>query len=677
MQKQNFQWQEMTLGVCYYPDHWPKAMWRDDLRRMKEAGISTVRAAEFAWAIFEPNEGEFHFDLFDDFLTLCEEEGIKVILGTPTATPPAWLTAKYPEAPNAPKAGTLLRLGAPRDYNYNSPVYRRLSARIVEQLARHYGHHPAVIGWQIDNELNCETDEFYAEADHAAFRVFLKNKYCTLDALNEAWGTVFWSGTYSEWSQIYCPRPVLNGGYNPHLLLDYSRFVSESCIYFARLQADILRKYKKPGDFITTNGLFGNLDNHRLQNEALDVYTYDSYPDFAFELDKSPKTSTDLNDRKWSRNLIETRSVCPHFGIMEQQSGGGGWVNRMEMPTPRPGQLTLWAMQSVAQGADFISFFRWRTCPFGTEMYWHGILDYDNRDNRKLAEVKEFSRLLRSFGPVCGAENIAAFALLKDYDNEWDARLDALHHRIRKHSDAEIFAASELCHTPYDTVYITDETKAREITKYPVCIYPHPVIMTEKRAAMLKEYVTQGGTLIIGCRAGLKDIRGQAVMLPQPGLLQELTGTDVHDFTFTSPNEDNDPDAPVWNDVLTPLGGTAVLVSYKTSYYSGEPCLTEHRVGQGRVLHLGSAFSRNSVNKLFEYTGIIEPFSAYVTAPEGVELVMREKAGRRFVFALNFQPYEQTITLKKPSVLLYTGERAEGDVNLPPFGTAVYEVSGN
>lgn len=286
------------------------------------------------------------------------------------------------------------------------------------------------------------------------------------------------------------------------------------------------------------------------------------------------------------------------------------------------------AMQSVAQGADFVSFFRWRTCLFGTEMYWHGILDYDNRDNRKLREVKEFSRLLRTLDPVCGAENVAAFALLKDYDNEWDARLDAFHRRLKKQSEAEIFAASELTHTPYDTVYITDETEARGLAKYPVAFYPHPVIMTEKRAAMLREYVAQGGTLIVGCRAGLKDARGQAVMLPQPGLLRELTGTDVRDFSFTSPAEDKDPDAPVWNDILTPLDGTRVLDTYKTSYYAGEACLTEHLLGKGRVLHLGSAFSRHTVRRLFEETGVIEPFAAWVTAPEGVELVMREKAGR-------------------------------------------------
>ncbi|MEE3457300.1 MAG: DUF4434 domain-containing protein, partial [Lachnospiraceae bacterium] len=317
MEKQRFQFKEMTAGVCYYPEHWPKEMWRDDLRRIREAGISVIRIAEFAWTIFEPVEGTFSFDFFDEFLAVAEEEGIKVIFGTPSATPPAWLTEKYPEVLNARKDGVLLRHGGRRHYNYNSPVYRKLTARIVEQLARHYGQHPCLVGWQIDNELNCETSEFYSEADHAAFRSFLKEKYGTLDKLNAAWGTVFWSETYTDWEQLHCPRPVINNGDNPHLMLDYRRFVSASCLTFAGMQAEIIRKYKKPGDFITTNGLFGDMDNHKLQQDSLDIYTYDSYPNFAFEIDRDPKHSKDLNDRKWTRNLTETRSVCPHFGIME------------------------------------------------------------------------------------------------------------------------------------------------------------------------------------------------------------------------------------------------------------------------------------------------------------------------------------------------------------------------
>lgn len=384
---QNFNWPTLSLGTCYYPEHWDKKLWREDLRRMKENGIFTVRIAEFAWNKLEPREGEYTFDFFDSFLDVAEEEGMKVIFGTPTATPPVWLTEKYPEVLNCRLDGTPFRHGMRRHYNYNSPVYRKFCSIIVEKAAQHYGQRSCIVGWQIDNEINCEVDVFYSESDTAAFREFLKEKYQTLDALNEAWGTVFWNQTYTKWEEIYVPRPTVHDSTNPHQVLDYTRFVSASAIQFCKMQSDIIRKYKKPQDFITTNGMFGNLDNHRMMDECLDVYTYDSYPNFAYCLCEDPIHSDDLNDRKWSRNLTEVRSICPHFGIMEQQSGANGWNTRMEAPAPKPGQMMLWAMQSIAHGADYVSFFRWRTAVMGTEIYWHGILDYDNRDNRKLSEV--------------------------------------------------------------------------------------------------------------------------------------------------------------------------------------------------------------------------------------------------------------------------------------------------
>ena len=673
----------MTAGVCYYPEHWPKELWAEDLDRMKAAGLSVVRVAEFAWTIFEPEEGSFQFDFFDGFLALCLEKGIRVILGTPTANPPAWLTEKYPEVLNCGRDGTPYRHGCRKHCGYNAEIYQKLCARVTEEMARHYGQHPAVVGWQIDNELNCETDEFYAPADHAAFRTFLREKYGTLDSLNQAWGTVFWNQTYTDWSQLYGPRPVLNGGYNPSMLLDYCRFISNSARRFCNMQADIIRRYKKAEDFITTNGLFNHLDNHQMAEESLDVFTYDSYPNMAYGLDRTPKTSNDLNDRKWSRDLIETRSVCPHFGIMEQQSGAGGWFNRLEGPAPRPGQLTLWAMQSVAQGADFVSFFRWRTCLFGTEMYWHGILDYDNRDNRKLAEVADFCRKLHTLDPVCGAENVGAFALIKDYDNQWDIDIDVWHRRIGPVSEKEIFIAAELNHTPYNAVYLRDHTELSELTAYPVAFYPHPVMMDEGRATLLRAYVERGGTLILGCRSGYKDLTGKCVMLPQPGLLRELTGTDVREFTFASPNEDDTfalwngerLETPVFNDVLFPMEGTRVLAAYGGGcYYAGQAALTEHRYGKGRVIHLGSAFTRDTARRLLAYTGVLEPFREWIQAPEGVEVVLRRKGERQFLFVLNFQDEEQTITLKGPALLLYTGQRVQGSVAVPPFGTAVYEL---
>lgn len=677
--KQTFQWDEMTMGTCYYPEHWDKRIWQSDLERMLETGISVIRIAEFAWNKFEPNEGEFTFEFFDEFLELCQKHGMKVILGTPTATPPAWLTSKYPEVLNRRINGSVMEHGARRHYNYNSPIYQELCARIVTKMGEHYGQHPAIIGWQIDNEINCEVNVFYSTADTMAFRIFLQEKYANLDALNKAWGTTFWNQTYTDWEQIFVPRHTPSGNVNPHLELDYYRFISASAIAYCRLQSDILRKYVREDVFITTNGMFSNLDNHKMEKECLDIYTYDSYPSFAYGIDKDLNQASGLGDRQWSRNLNEVRSICPHFGIMEQQSGANGWNVRMEGPAPRPGQLKLWSMQSLAHGADFISFFRWRTCTMGTEIYWHGILDYDSRDTRKLAEVKEFHAWQKKLNVICGAEYEASFAVLKDYDNEWDCTVDSWHRRVSYPSEQGIFEASELNHTPYDLVYLQEDSKLSDLTKYPVLIYPHPSIINAARTALLKAYTEQGGTLILGCRSGYKNLTGQCVQMPQPGLLAELTGTDVTEWSFTSPAEPpmfgnfagEQMEAPIFNDIMKVDEGVEVLASYEGSFYKGTPMLTKRILGKGKVLHLGTTFGRNNTTQILKYLDILEPYSDFVDIPEDIELSVRAKSGRKWMFLLNYMNKAQTMTVKKPMICMESGKTVSGTISLDPFGIAV------
>ena len=267
--KKSLQADHFSLGVCYYPEHWPEDLWRDDFQRMRDLSFSVIRVAEFAWTIFEPEEGSFSFDFFDRAIDLAHEHGLKVILGTPTATPPAWLTHKYPEVLNVTQAGVQYQHGERRHYNYNAQVYRELSAQLVRKLAEHYGHHPAVIGWQIDNELNCQIDVFYSEADQTAFQIWLKDKYSTLAELNHAWGTTFWNQTYTAWAQVKLTGPTPSHSPNPHQALDEKRFFSASAISFACIQSNILRELA-PDQLVTTNGLFGHLDSHQLTEEALD-----------------------------------------------------------------------------------------------------------------------------------------------------------------------------------------------------------------------------------------------------------------------------------------------------------------------------------------------------------------------------------------------------------------------
>ena len=673
-----------TVGTCYYPEQWDKSLWEEDLRRMKENGITVIRIGEFAWNKIEIEEGCYDYSFFDEFLELCNKYSMKVIMGTPTATPPAWASKKYPEILNANEMGLLYRHGGRRHYNYNSSKYRELSSGIVEKMAEHYGKNPAIIGWQIDNEINCEINVFYSEADEILFRKFLKWKYEDLDALNEAWGTSFWNQTYTDWDEVILPKMSI-ACKNPHQMLDYYRFISASARSFTKLQSDILHKYKKENDFITTNGMFGNLDNHKMREESLDIYMYDSYPSFAFGLDKADWIPKNLGDRHWSQNLTEVRSICPHFGIMEQQSGANGNVSSMEGPAPRPGQVYLWAMQSIAHGADYVSFFRWRTACFGSEIYWHGILDYDNRDNRKLKEVKAFSESLSKMNEIVGAEYAASFCYLDDYDNQWDAQTDVWHKRVSELSKESVFLFSQKKHIPYNILYFENTLTYKHLSKYPVVIYPHPVIMTDERLNVLKEYVLNGGILIIGARSGYKEINGKCIIEPGPGMLSEITGSDVKESTFvhevdkgmTASFYKDSLSMPLFNDILTiKAGATAarVLAEYSSGYYKGEAALIENHFGKGKVLHLGSCFDEDNLEKIMNYLNISSPVKDLADIPESVEVCVRKKAGFTYVFLLNYQFEPVNIVFYKKVRDILTGEILENTKALKPFEVLVIKM---
>ncbi len=677
--KQNYQWDKLSLGVCYYPEHWDEKLWKDDMQRMLLAGIKTIRIAEFAWSKFEPTEGKFTFEFFDGFMKIVEEVGMKVIFGTPTATPPAWLTEKYPEVLNRTKSEVVMRHGNRRHYNYNSLKYQELCSRIVEHIGGHYGQHPSIVGWQIDNELNCGVSEFYSESDTLAFRRFLQDKYQTLDVLNKAWGTVFWNQTYTAWEEVYVPRYNDSDSTNPHEVLDYTRFISDSAIRFCKMQSDILRKFITPGVFITTNGMFDNIDNHRMEKECLDVYTYDSYPNFAYCLVEDPKNNFTLNDRKWSKYLTEVRSICPHFGIMEQQSGANGWNTRLEAPAPKPGQMTLWTMQSIAHGADYISFFRWRTCTMGTEIYWHGILDYDNCDNRKLEEVREIHEWVDKLEPVTGAEYIANVGIIKDYSNIFDTQLDCWHQRLNN-SDMELFVASQLTHTPMDYVYLQDDSEVVDLTKYSVLFYPHALILSEKKMTLLKSYVEQGGCLILGCRTGQKDETGQCPMTKMPGLAADLAGVTVSEFTFVGSNEDSyvnflgtKIEAPIFNDILEiNVENTKVLGTYQSDFYDGRTALVEHPYEKGRVLYYGSTFTRENTKAFLAYTNMLSPYEEIIKLPQECELCVRKKAGKTYLFILNYAHKAAQINLVQPLMNIKTGLIENGTIEIRAYETRVY-----
>lgn len=672
---------KIILGTCYYPEHWDKSLWEEDLQRMLKVGIEVVRVAEFAWSKVELHEGEFDFSFFDEFLDLAEKVGMKVIFCTPTATPPAWLTEKYPEVLNARQDGVLYRHGARRHYNYNSKKYHELSAIIVEKFAEHYAKRKCIIGWQLDNEFNCEHWEFYSESDTIRFRSFLQEKYGTLDKLNKAWGTTFWNQTYTAWDEIYVPRTTSFSNNNPHQLLDYKRFLSDSVCRYAKMQSDILKKYIKSGDFITTNGIFGNLDSCRMTDESLDFITYDSYPNFGYCLNDYEACKKDLNDRKWSRNLTEARAISRIFGIMEQQSGSTGNHIGMEGPAPRPGQITLWTMQSIAHGADYISYFRWRTCIMGSEIYWHGILDYSGRDNRRLAEIGEIYQKLQNIKEVAGAYYKAQVGFLKEYDNAWDSELDTWHGRIEWASCSAWFNAAQKTHTPMDYGYL-DHMSIEDLAKYKVLIYPHAVVLKQESVDKLAAYVERGGVLLFGCRAGYKDATGKCVMLKLPGLVSELCGTDIPEYTYVAP-DDKTPyamwngrklNAAIFNDLLANIDGGKVEAVYEDAYYAGTPALISKENGRGKAYYFGGAFDEETAEAFLYGLGVAAPYADIIEIPEDCELAVREKTGIKYIFVLNYKKESVKIKLHKELVNMYSGVLESGEIEVLGYGTRVYKL---
>ena len=678
---------KLTLGVCYYPEHWPEELWAEDLDRMLELGIEMIRIAEFAWNKFEPKEGEFTFEFFDRFLKLAHSKGMKVIFCTPTATPPAWLTHKYPEVLNASVDGTLYRHGTRRHYTYNSPVYQELSARIVEKLASHYCSHPAIIGWQIDNEFNCEKDVFYSEADHTAFREYLKSKFKTLEELNSCMGTTFWNQTYTSWEEVYLTRPTYQGCTNPHLALEEKRFISHSAIRYCRLQTDIINKYRPAGQFITTNSIFNHLDCHEMTHSTLDFMTYDSYPNFAYDTWTQPKALGNLNDRRSAWSLTKARSISPNFGIMEQQSGPGGWDARMKQPMPKPGQMRLWTYQSVAHGADFISYFRWRTCWIGTEIYWHGLNDYSNQPNRRLRELSIIRDEFRSLSEVADSRYQAEIALVKDYDNQWDGEQDKWHGPLDDFSDNGWFTAAQLAHAPLDFLYLqnnsSNRTALEDLAKYRLLIYPHATILTEETAALLRAYVEQGGILIMGSRTGYKDLHGRCPMHPMPGYAADLCGVTVVDYTHLGPGDDDEyalwdgevVDAPCFNDILEAREGAAVLAAFQGNYYDGAPALVSNPIGKGTAYYYGAGFSAQTAGTFLKKLGFAAPYEKFIELPKEAELAIRRKDDQDYVFILNYMPHSIEVKIKQPMTDLLTGKEINGMTELEKYGVMVLKGS--
>ena len=378
------------FGVDYYPEHWPRERWETDVQLMKEMGVQVVRMAEFSWFKMEPTLGEFHFEWLEEAIALLDSYGIKTILGTPTAAPPAWIVRKNPEIQPIDREGRRRYFGGRHHDCQSNPVYRAHIKRFVTAFAKCFANNPGVIGWQIDNELgNSHGDLCMCTSCQQLYQKWLKRKYGTIEALNDAWGTTFWSQGYNDFIQIGTPM-ITAVGENPSAMLDWKCYCSDLIVNFADWQAEIIRNIC-PNHFITHNFMcFDNKVDYYDLAGLLDFVSNDIYP--AGHWQKQPHQPE--SELAASHDVVRGYKK-KSFWMMEQQSGMAGW--EIMGRALEPGQMSAWAMQSVAHGADAVIFFRWRACAMGTEQYWHGILGHSGKPGRIYNEVKKLTQTFTKY----------------------------------------------------------------------------------------------------------------------------------------------------------------------------------------------------------------------------------------------------------------------------------------
>lgn len=411
-----------ALGVCYYPEHWPEDWWASDAERMAEVGIKYVRIGEFAWSRLEPTPGNLELDWMIRAMDVLGQHGLKVIVGTPTATPPRWMVDKHPDMLAVDAQGRQKGFGSRRHYDFSHLGYRQECARITEILADALGDHPALGGWQTDNEYGCHgTTYSYSPAALSGFRNWLGKRYGSVEALNEAWGNVFWSMEYNSFDQIELPN-LLVCEPNPIHDLDFRRYSSDQVAAFNRVQYDIL-KARRPDLPVIHNFMsrYSEFDHYDLA-ETLDVASWDSYPIGHLAVSNEP----DEIKRQYMRQGDPDNAAFHHdlyrtvghgrWWIMEQQPGPVNWAQFN--PDPLPGMARLWAWEAFAHGAEVVSYFRWRQAPFAQEQMHAGLLRPDSETAPAYEEASQVARELAATG-LGGTAGKARVALVFDYESEW------------------------------------------------------------------------------------------------------------------------------------------------------------------------------------------------------------------------------------------------------------------
>jgi beta-galactosidase len=651
----------LLMGTDWYPEQWPEARWETDLRMMEAARIDVMRIAEFAWSRMEPSEGKYDFDWLQRAIRLAEKHNVAVVLGTPTATPPAWLTQKYPETLRVESDGQRVTHGNRAHGSVTSVKYLELCKRIAEEMAKRFGHDPNVVGWQIDNEYGYAQMSYNDEA-RQQFQDWLKEKYKTTDALNVRWTTAYWSQTYNNWGEI--PIPV--GEHNPGLMLDWKRFTTYAWARYQQNQIDVLRAHIGPRQFITGNLMGYGFDgfDHYVLAKPLTFVAWDDYIGTGHLDPAANGISHDLMRGLKRENIW----------IIETQPGSVNW-SKLNNSLDKS-EVRAMAWHDVAHGADEVGYWQWRSAMNGQEEIHGTLVGPDGEPVPLLSEVsqtaKEFAGVQAAFR---GTRVVSEVALLHDYDSRW--AIDWQKH-TEKYDQFGIlkgyYAALRKISQSIDIV-----SPDVSLDQYKLVVAPSLYLIPKERAAHLADYVKNGGHLVIGPRSGMKDEFNALLPIRQPGYLAEALGAQVEQYyalerSVPANGSLGDGEASVWGEFLKTTSADAeVLLRYGTSngWLDGQPCAVTRRYGKGRITYIGAVLDDKLVSAAAQWMAkTSEITTAFGPVPDGIEASRRVGPDGSVFVLINFNAQEQHVNLPRTMKSLID-QRDVTQVDLPHYGVAV------
>jgi beta-galactosidase len=643
----------MLLGVDYYPEQWDSSMLDADLDTIIELGCNVIRIGEFSWHLMEKTEQNYDFSYFDNVIAKAKEKGLRVIMGTPTATIPAWLAKKHPDILSEFEGGKKRSFGGRHVYCFNSPVMYEYSEKIIRELVNHYKDEEAIVAWQIDNEIGHEgSDVCYCSKCQKAFREFLRNKFDgNIDKLNEVYGTTFWSQEYNSFDEIPTPMETITT-HNPALRLDWERFRNKSIVDFMDFQAKLIKDIA-PEANVMHDFPGGGLDKHVDYSEvaeSIDTVAYNNYPVWGGQ-----KVPIEPYEIAFGLDYIRGFKR-KNFWITEAIMGAQG--HDVTGFLPRPNQAKMWSYQGIAHGCDSLMYFRYRGATKGAEQFCYGVIDADNVKRRKFYEVQDFFKTIAPYADIIEKPISAEVAVLYDYDSLAAFRIQRQSILLDCQNEMKkIYKAFFDKNVPVDII------PARyDFSKYKVVIIPQMIITNTEIEKWIKAFAENGGTVVMTYRTAVKDTDNNVPFgRTAPVGYNEFTGIkvveteslqDLDAFPVIGQGDfaGSNGGGGIFRDMLE-VDDAEVLYSYGDSFYTDFAAVTRKPCGKGKVYYIGCGLEEALSKKIYETIMAENNIDTFVTA-SGVEAVVRgdEESGR-IRMLINHNTYEACI----------------GDIVLAPF----------